>query len=235
MENQLQTYNHLAANCIGFDSVPPVVRDADYLVLRKVGSMGMAIDIATVGDEVLYYAPSLAKNLGYQDARDMMRMIPDDERSPHKVRTAFGDKEASFLKEPGFYRVMFNSRSKLAEPLVNWVFHEVLPSIRKTGQYKIHQDAKALGITMDFTDDQWAWLALHPGMVDLIPYALAGYEPREISRKLNYKTASTGVTAKKQIDRLKSLGFVPKVVTPYKKQLETRIKSAMSKKLEAAI
>ena len=233
MEKQLQTASTFADNCIGYDHLPPTKTKLDYFILRKIASKDMALDVLMIDGDVLYYAPSLAKNLGYRDSNGMHRIVPNDEKETHKVRTPGGVQTALFLKELGFFRVLFKTRSDVSEAVKDWVFDEVLPNFRATGQFTIHQDAKALGVKLDFTDDQWSWLALHPGMVDLVPFAIAGYGPREISHKLSYKTAATGVTAKKQIDRLKTLGFVPKDVVPRKKQLEARIQTAITKQAEA--
>ena len=41
---------------------------------------------------------------------------------------------------------------------------------------------------------------------------------------LGYNTP-TGITARKQIDKLKELGFLPQVIEPRLKQLERRIKT----------
>lgn len=43
--------------------------------------------------------------------------------------------EAIFINEPNLYRLIIKSRKPEAEPFEAWVFEEVLPQIRKTGQY----------------------------------------------------------------------------------------------------
>ncbi len=138
------------------------------------------------------------------------------------MRGKVGTRDASFLNEPGFYRVVARSQSAVAEPFKCWVFYEVLPSIRKTGQYRMIQEAKSLGASFEYTADQWEWLKMRPGLVDVIPLALGGYNSVEITRMLKYNTKS-GITARKQIDKLKELGFLPLVIEPRAKQLERRI------------
>ena len=39
------------------------------------------------------------------------------------------------VSEPGLYRLIFMSRKPEAKKFKRWVFHEVLPSIRKYGYY----------------------------------------------------------------------------------------------------
>lgn len=41
----------------------------------------------------------------------------------------------TFINEPNLYRVIFRSNKKEARAFQDWVFNEVLPSIRKTGTY----------------------------------------------------------------------------------------------------
>lgn len=45
----------------------------------------------------------------------------------------------TFLTESGVYKLIFKSRKPKAEKFQDWVFDEVLPSIRKTGSYSIQQ------------------------------------------------------------------------------------------------
>jgi prophage antirepressor-like protein len=49
------------------------------------------------------------------------------------VSTNGGKQELIFINEPNLYRVIFRSNKPEAINFQNWVFAEVLPSIRKTG------------------------------------------------------------------------------------------------------
>lgn len=203
------------------------------LTLQTMNLGSMSLDVVQIGDDPWFYAPSLARTLEYKDAFNMLRMVKDDEKAVHSVHLPPPSlneggtgprRDANFVNESGFYRVVMNSQSDVAEPFRRWVFREVLPSLRKTGQYKIHQEAQRLGITFDFTEAQWEWLRLRPYLVDLLPLAAAGYNSVEITRMLGYNTL-TGITARKQIEKLKELGFLPQVIEPRVKQLERRIKA----------
>lgn len=48
-----------------------------------------------------------------------------------------GNTKSNFINEPNLYRVIFQSRKEEAIKFQNWVFNEVLPSIRKTGSYSV--------------------------------------------------------------------------------------------------
>lgn len=47
-----------------------------------------------------------------------------------------GKQKANFINEPNLYRVIFRSDKPEAKSFQDWVFDEVLPSIRKNGRYK---------------------------------------------------------------------------------------------------
>ena len=51
------------------------------------------------------------------------------------IRSGGQNREATFINEPNLYRVIFRSNKKEAIDFQNWVFDEVLPTIRKTGSY----------------------------------------------------------------------------------------------------
>lgn len=49
--------------------------------------------------------------------------------------TSSGDQAITFVNEPNLYRVIFRSNKPEAKKFQDWVFVEVLPTIRKTGAY----------------------------------------------------------------------------------------------------
>lgn len=66
--------------------------------------------------------------------------------------TGFGVKEFIMIDEAQLYYVMNNSRSKNAKPFRMWLNKEVLPSIRKNGNYGFkpltHKEALLLGLEL---------------------------------------------------------------------------------------
>lgn len=55
--------------------------------------------------------------------------------------TAGGTQSMTYIDEPNLYRCIFQSRKKEAEKFQDWVFEEVLPSIRQNGGYIATQEA----------------------------------------------------------------------------------------------
>lgn len=57
-----------------------------------------------------------------------------------------GTQETTFINEPNLYRLIFRSNKPAAVQFGNWVYEEVLPTIRKTGSYGTPAvDMKAIG------------------------------------------------------------------------------------------
>lgn len=61
----------------------------------------------------------------------------------HKMSlpTTSGIQTLTFISEENLYRIVFRSTKPEALSFQNWVFAEVLPSIRKTGSYSARQTA----------------------------------------------------------------------------------------------
>ncbi|MBE9054288.1 hypothetical protein IQ243_28630 [Nostocales cyanobacterium LEGE 11386] len=65
--------------------------------------------------------------------------LEPDEKGTAIVSTPGGEQEMLTVTEPGLYRLIFKSRKPVAKRFQRWVFHEVLPSLRRTGKYEIPQ------------------------------------------------------------------------------------------------
>ena len=66
-----------------------------------------------------------------------------------------GNSMATFVNEAGFYDVLLFSTSPKVKPFRRWVTHEVLPSIRKTGQYSIAQPSLNDKLQANLTFADW--------------------------------------------------------------------------------
>jgi anti-repressor protein len=73
--------------------------------------------------------------LGYRTTNDGTRWLDEDEKGTHLVRTLGGDQEMVIVSEPGLYSLILRSKRPDAKTFKRWITHEVIPSIRRTGQY----------------------------------------------------------------------------------------------------
>lgn len=73
--------------------------------------------------------------------RDLSIIKVSKEVVAHGKKTGiFKDEEMYFISEPGFYRCIFRSNKKNAIAFQDWVFNEVLPSLRTTGAYVVTKE-----------------------------------------------------------------------------------------------
>lgn len=99
------------------------------------------IKIIDKNGEPWFVASDISKALDFRDAYSATRGLDDDEKLLHKLCVAGQTREIILINEPGLYSLIIKSRKPEAKKFKRWVTHEVLPSIRKTGQYDISQDS----------------------------------------------------------------------------------------------
>lgn len=89
------------------------------------------------GGDIWFCLPDVATILNIKNSRDIVAKQLD-KKGVEKIYTPTvgGQQELTFINEPNLYRVIFRSNKAEAVKFQNWVFDEVLPTIRKTGQYR---------------------------------------------------------------------------------------------------
>ena len=87
------------------------------------------------GGKVLFCGTDVAVALGYANPRKAVR---DHTKGGTKCSTptSSGEQSMTFVPEGDVYRLIAHSKLPSAERFERWVFDEVLPSIRQTGEYK---------------------------------------------------------------------------------------------------
>lgn len=85
--------------------------------------------------EPWFVAKDVCDCLELGNPRTSIALLDDDEKGVHTVDTPGGSQEMSVISEAGLYSLILRSRKPEAKEFKRWVTHEVLPSIRKTGQY----------------------------------------------------------------------------------------------------
>lgn len=102
-----------------------------------------------------WVAQDVCSVLGIKNARDTLADFEPDEKGVAIVYTPGGNQEMLTVTEPGLYRLIFKSRKEVAKRFQRWVFHEVLPSIRKTGSYALpHPDTEQLKLQLALVQAQ---------------------------------------------------------------------------------
>ena len=102
---------------------------------------GLGIQLKSFIDSrqnVWFLGKDVAKILGYSDTNKAIRKHVDEEdKYKGAAKTAGGLQQTFYINESGFYSLVLSSKLETAKKFKRWVTSEVLPSIRKYGQYKM--------------------------------------------------------------------------------------------------
>lgn len=89
-----------------------------------------------VDDQPWFVANDVGAALQYSEASAMTRHLDEDEKGLSIVQTPGGEQEMLVINESGLYSAILRSRKAEAKRFKKWVTAEVLPAIRRTGQYQ---------------------------------------------------------------------------------------------------
>jgi prophage antirepressor-like protein len=93
--------------------------------------------------EPWWVAKDVCRILDIQNPRDTLaKQVAEDEKGVEAVYTPGGEQQMLVVNEPGLYRLIFTSRKPEAEQFRRWVFHHILPTLRKTGTYQMPRAEK---------------------------------------------------------------------------------------------
>lgn len=93
------------------------------------------VRIVMKGQEPWFVAKDICECLAISKHRDAISRLDSDERGSLKVDTLGGKQEMATVNEYGLYSLVLSSRKPEAKEFKRWITHDVIPQIRKTGQY----------------------------------------------------------------------------------------------------
>ena len=96
---------------------------------------GQQVRTVLVDGEGWFVAADVARVLGYSATEAMTRSLDDDEKGMRTLHTLGGAQSLTVINEPGLYSAIIRSTIPAAKEFKRWVTHEVLPQIRRTGQF----------------------------------------------------------------------------------------------------
>lgn len=139
------------------------------------------IRVVEIDGEPWFVGKDVAEALGYARPNDALQQHCKGAVKRRPLRTAGGVQELRVLSEPDVLRLIVGSRLPEAERFERWVFEEVLPTIRRTGQYgapapavdpmAVLSDPAAMrGLLLTYTEKV---LALQSAVAEQAPKVLA--------------------------------------------------------------
>jgi prophage antirepressor-like protein len=100
---------------------------------------GKEVRFVGTWDKPEWIAQDVCQCLELEDTSKAIEPLDDDEKGTKIVRTLGGDQEMLTVLEPGLYRLIFKSRKPAARRFKRWIWHDVIPALRKTGTYSLIQ------------------------------------------------------------------------------------------------
>ena len=94
----------------------------------------------TLNDEPWFVGKDVAEALGYAEPRSAVsKKVDDADRGVAEMETPSGKQNMTIINESGLYSLILSSKLPSAKKFKRWVTSEVLPALRKTGQYQVKE------------------------------------------------------------------------------------------------
>lgn len=98
--------------------------------------------------EVLFCLADVCASLNLSTPAKTANQIKEEfqggELNSYPLQTKGGVQQCTMITEPQLYFVMMRSNSKIAREFRQWICNEVLPSIRRTGEYSLEKDLESI-------------------------------------------------------------------------------------------
>ena len=99
----------------------------DNKTLRIVGSY----------EEPFFVVNDICKILDIKNVTQAVKIIPEKSKKSSIIKTSSGEQLMLVISESGLYKLIMRSNKPIAEKFQEVVCEEILPSLRKKGEYKI--------------------------------------------------------------------------------------------------
>ncbi|EFQ8338014.1 hypothetical protein HZV21_005112 [Salmonella enterica] len=93
------------------------------------------VRVKIIDDEPWFCLKDVAAILDIQNSRQLAGQLDQGGVCKTDTPTISAIQQLTFINEPNLYRVIFRSNKPEARQFQDWVFNDVLPTIRKTGRY----------------------------------------------------------------------------------------------------
>ena len=108
-----------------------------------------SIRVRGTNENPIFCAKDVCDALGIVNHRHKVATLDEDEKLTSLEATAGQRRNMVFVTEPGLYKLILtcrevNIKGTVSHAFGRWVFHTVLPSIRKRGKYELEQKLEAI-------------------------------------------------------------------------------------------
>lgn len=98
-----------------------------------------------LNNETYFVGKDIATALGYTNPQKAVRdHVAEEDRGMNEMDTPSGRQSLAVINESGLYALIFGSKLESAKRFKHWVTSDVLPELRKTGQYQMPNLSKEM-------------------------------------------------------------------------------------------
>lgn len=119
--------------------------------LQNFNFNNLPVRTVLIDDEPWFVGKDVAIAIGYKNFRDALKShVKDKYKRESRITTPSGVQTVTVISEPGLYQLAGESKLPSAEPFQDWVYEEVLPTIRKHGAYMTNEVIEKTLTSPDF-------------------------------------------------------------------------------------
>lgn len=179
------------------------------------------IRVQVINQNPFFVAKDICDALSISNNRDAVDRLDDDEKLMSAVPTLGVNRGLWLVNESGLYALIFQSRKPEAKVFRKWVTGEVLPSLRRTGTYAVHDNdccsatlwrhrkygppqptAPRMGEWLDLRDIPYSTIPLNDYRVRIIRHNdVDWYSVNDILKATNNSTSSCDVVRRLNANR----------------------------------
>ena len=95
------------------------------------------IRVIIKNNEPWFVAKDICSILGLSNVTETLKNIPEKWKSSETLKTSYNSQNMILLSEPAVYKIIMRSNKPIAQKFQEVVCEEILPTLRKKGEYKI--------------------------------------------------------------------------------------------------
>lgn len=98
------------------------------------------VRVIMIDDEPWFVANDLCAVLAISNPRQALSRLDEDEKGVSSTDTLGGSQSLNIVSESGMYSLVLGSRKAEARRFKKWVTSDLLPTLRRTGRYILHEE-----------------------------------------------------------------------------------------------
>lgn len=185
------------------------------------------VRVAGTSEQPLFCALDICRALGYSNGRDAIsKHVECEDVAKCDTPTKSGIQSMTYVNESGLYALIFGSKQTNAKIFKKWVTSEVLPSIRKTGQYSMSfQVPRTFAEALRLAAEQQEKIEAQQKLIEVQTPKVEFYDDiveskDAMSMDRVAKTLNMGIGRNKLFELLRNKNILMRNNTPYQKYVD---------------